>query len=65
MADNKEIITEVIDDFLLDIMVCPQTKEPLILDKKNNELVSKSGKWAYPIRNGIPILLAEEARENT
>ncbi|MDC3024099.1 Trm112 family protein [Alphaproteobacteria bacterium] len=51
------------DESLLDIIVCPLTKEKLILDKKNKELISKKANLAYPIKEGIPILLVEEARK--
>tara|TARA_B100000787_G_C15955447_1_gene190906 strand:- start:47 stop:220 length:174 start_codon:yes stop_codon:yes gene_type:complete len=51
------------DKKLLDILVCPVTKGPLTLDKKNNELISKSAKLAYRIEDGIPILLESEARD--
>jgi uncharacterized protein YbaR (Trm112 family) len=51
------------DAKLLEILVCPVTKGPLILDKKNNELISKSARLAYPIRDGIPVLLEDEARK--
>ena len=50
------------DQSLLKIIVCPKTKEKLIFDKKTNELISKKAKLAYPIREGIPVLLIEEAR---
>jgi uncharacterized protein YbaR (Trm112 family) len=50
------------DKDLLKILVCPVTKGPLIYDKKNNELISKSAKLAYPIKNGIPIMLEDQAR---
>ena len=51
------------DKNLLDILVCPVTKWPLIFDKKNNELISKAAKLAYRIEDGIPILLESEARK--
>ena len=51
------------DKKLLEIMVCPVTKGPLIYDKENQELISKSARLAYPIRNNIPIMLEEEARQ--
>ncbi len=51
------------DSKLLNILVCPVTKGPLIYDKKNNELISKSARLAYPIRDGIPVMLQEEARK--
>lgn len=55
----------MIDKKLLDILVCPVTKGPLIYDKDNQELVSKSARLAYPIRDGIPVMLEEEARPLT
>ena len=51
------------DESLLKILVCPVTKGPLVYEKKKNELISKSAKLAYPIKNGIPILLESEARK--
>ena len=51
------------DKKLLDILICPKTKRPLIYDKINNELISKKGNLAYPIKDGIPIMLVEEARK--
>ena len=53
------------DKKLLDILVCPVTKGPLIYDKKNKELISRSARLAYPIVDGIPVMLEEEARELT
>jgi len=47
---------------LLDLLVCPITKGSLIYNKKQQELVSKSAKLAYPIQDGIPVMLEEEAR---
>lgn len=47
---------------LLDILVCPVTKAPLILNSEGTELISKIGGMAYPIRDGIPVLLESEAR---
>ena len=51
------------DKKLLEIIVCPVTKGHLIYDKENQELISKSARLAYPIRNNIPIMLEEEARQ--
>lgn len=51
------------DKELLKILVCPVTKGPLVYDKEKNELISKSAKLAYPIKDGIPILLEDEARK--
>jgi uncharacterized protein YbaR (Trm112 family) len=47
---------------LLEILVCPVTKGPLIYDKTNQELISKAARLAYPIRDGIPVMLENEAR---
>jgi uncharacterized protein len=48
---------------LLEILVCPLTKGPLEFDPARQELISRSAKLAYPIRDGIPIMLPEEARK--
>jgi len=53
------------DKKLLNILVCPVTKGPLKYDKKRQELLSKSARLAYPIRDGIPVMLEEDARELT
>ena len=50
------------DSKLLEMLVCPVTKGPLIYDRKRQELISKSARLAYPIRDGIPVMLEEEAR---
>jgi uncharacterized protein len=50
------------DSKLLELLVCPVTKGPLTLDREKNELQSRSARLAYPIRDGIPILLEGEAR---
>ena len=51
------------DKKLLDLLVCPVTKGPLVYDKDKGELISKSARLAYPIRDGIPVMLEDEARE--
>ena len=51
-----------VDPKLLEILVCPITKGPLEFDSARQELISRSAKLAYPIRDGIPIMLPEEAR---
>lgn len=51
-----------IDPKLLEILVCPLTKEPLSYDRKTQELISQSAGLAYPIRDGIPVMLVDEAR---
>jgi uncharacterized protein YbaR (Trm112 family) len=50
------------DSKLLELLVCPITKGPLRYDKDNQELVSRSARLAYPVRDGIPVLLENEAR---
>jgi uncharacterized protein YbaR (Trm112 family) len=52
-----------VDPKLLEILVCPLTKGPLEYDMAKQELISRSAKLAYPIRDGIPIMLPEEARK--
>ena len=47
---------------LLEILVCPVTKEPLRYDNERQELISDKARLAFPIRDGIPIMLADEAR---
>ncbi len=51
-----------IDPRLLEILVCPATHGPLIYDRDAQELISRQAKLAYPIRDGVPIMLPEEAR---
>ena len=51
-----------IDPKLLEILVCPLTKTPLIYSRETQELISEQAGLAYPIRNGVPILLVDEAR---
>ena len=53
------------DPKLLEILVCPITKGALVYDKEKQELVSKSARLAYPIRDGIPVMLEDEARRLT
>lgn len=57
--------TYEVDPKLLEILVCPITRTTLIYDRAKNELVSKAAGLAYPIRDGIPVMLPEEARELT
>lgn len=58
MAENSTTVNPK----LLEILVCPVTKGPLRYDHENQELISEQAKLAYPIRDGIPIMLADEAR---
>ncbi len=50
------------DPKLLELLVCPVTKGPLLLDRVRAELVSRSARLAYPVRDGIPVMLEAEAR---
>ena len=54
---------KLVDPKLLEILVCPLTKGPLEYDSAKQELISRKAKLAYPIRDGIPIMLPEEARK--
>jgi uncharacterized protein YbaR (Trm112 family) len=51
-----------VDPRLLELLVCPVTKQPLVYDRARNELISRAAGLAYPIRGGIPIMLPDEAR---
>ena len=63
MTTSTEHPESTVDPKLLEILVCPVTKGPLEFDAANQELISRSAKLAYPIREGIPIMLPEEARK--
>jgi len=54
-----------VDPRLLEILICPLTRGPLTYDREANELVSRQAGLAYPIRNGVPIMLRDEARDLT
>ena len=59
---SSDHTADTIDPKLLEILVCPLTKTPLQYDPEKQELISRAAKLAYPIRDGIPIMLPEEAR---
>lgn len=59
---DKPIPVSPVDPKLLDILVCPLTKSTLRYDRKRQELISDQAGLAYPIRDGIPIMLVDEAR---
>jgi len=61
MSTSDRAVSNV-DPKLLEILVCPLTKGALEYDAEKQELISRSAKLAYPIRDGIPIMLPEEAR---
>lgn len=62
MADRELPSGRAVDPKLLEILVCPVTKTTLEYDRERQELVSRAARLAFPIRDGIPILLEEEAR---
>jgi uncharacterized protein YbaR (Trm112 family) len=61
MPEREPRVREI-DPKLLEILVCPVTKTTLEYDREGQELISRAARLAYPIRDGIPILLEEEAR---
>ena len=62
MATSPDRPANSVDPKLLEILVCPVTKSPLDYDAERQELISRSAKLAFPIRDGIPIMLVDEAR---
>jgi uncharacterized protein YbaR (Trm112 family) len=52
----------IVDPRLLEVLVCPVTRTPLVYDRAKAELVSKAARLAYPVRDGVPVMLPEEAR---
>ena len=55
-------LTHEVDPRLLEVLVCPLTRAPLTYDRDKGELVSRTARLAYPVRDGVPVMLAEEAR---
>ena len=62
MAQDNDLHKQI-DRALLDILVCPLTKAPLKYDKEKQELISEKAGLAYPIIDGIPVMLVDEARK--
>jgi len=65
MSETKAVVTvgpPRVDPKLLEILVCPLTRATLSYDAERQELISRAAKLAYPIRDGVPIMLPEEAR---
>lgn len=62
MSEHKTETSRSVDPKLLEILVCPVTKTTLEYDRERQELISHAARLAFPIRDGIPILLEEEAR---
>ncbi len=65
MPDNNDPSSHKVDPKLLEILVCPLTKSTLEYDAAANELISRKAGLAYPVRDGIPIMLPDEARTLT
>ena len=63
MEKNTKSENQKVDPKLLEILVCPITKSSLTYRPSQNELISKQAKLAFPIKDGIPIMLEDEARE--
>jgi uncharacterized protein YbaR (Trm112 family) len=62
MAEGRQDARGEVDPKLLEILVCPVTKTTLRYDRERQELISEKARLAFPIRDGIPIMLADEAR---
>ena len=60
---NATLPPPSVDPRLLEILVCPVTRSPLRYDRERGELISAASRLAYPIRDGVPIMLPEEARD--
>jgi uncharacterized protein YbaR (Trm112 family) len=52
-----------VDPRLLEVLICPVSRGPLTYDREANELISRGAGLAFPIRNGVPVMLADEARD--
>jgi uncharacterized protein len=66
MTQAKRLMEESdagVDPRLLEILICPVSRGPLTYDREANELVSRNAGLAYPIRNGVPVMLRDEARD--
>jgi uncharacterized protein YbaR (Trm112 family) len=62
MTDSAADPTGTVDPRLLEVLVCPLTKTNLRYDRERQELISEAARLAYPIRDGVPIMLPDEAR---
>jgi hypothetical protein len=62
MVDEPRQQSAEIEPHLLEILVCPRTKASLVYDRRRGELISAAARLAYPIRDGIPVMLEDEAR---
>ena len=62
-TNQSETVDPGVDPRLLEVLVCPVTRAALTYDREANELVSRAAGLAYPIRNGVPVMLRDEARD--
>jgi len=62
MSETSPTSYSVVDPRLLEVLVCPVTRAPLVYDRARAELISKAARLAYPVRDGVPVMLPEEAR---
>jgi uncharacterized protein YbaR (Trm112 family) len=65
MTDGRDVSDQVTDSKLLELLVCPLTKMPLVFDAEAQELISRAAGLAYPIRHGVPLLAEDVARRLT
>ena len=63
MPDTDSGVSHEIDRRLLEVLVCPLTRGPLVYDRIKSELISHQARKAYPVRAGVPIMLVDEARD--
>lgn len=63
MPGTDPFVSYEIDRRLLEVLVCPVTRGPLVYDRINDELISHQARKAYPVRAGVPIMLVDEARD--
>ena len=60
---NTEHVVRELDPVLLEVLVCPVCQGPLTYDRANHELISEQAGLAFPVRDGIPVMLVDEARQ--
>ena len=63
MQGTDPLANNEIDRRLLEVLVCPLTRGPWVYDRASKELISRQAQKAYPVRDGVPIMLADEARD--
>jgi uncharacterized protein YbaR (Trm112 family) len=60
---SEPVPMPAVDPRLLEVLICPASRGPLVYDRERGELISMMARLAYPVRDGVPIMLPEEARE--